>query len=93
MKTIDLLSDLKAVLSKVITEWESFNAPDGDLAYFSDLESFPEKSRAPVRRSLGAIKGTFKELGKLREDLLDVEKSCSNDAEAVSLSFFQKRIC
>ena len=92
MKTIDLLSDLIAVLSKAIMEWENFNASDGDLAYFSDLESYPEGSRAPVRGSLAAIERTFKELEKLREDLLDLGKSCSNNAEAVSYSFFEKHV-
>jgi len=92
MKTIDLLSDLIAVLSKVVMEWENFNTSDGDLAYFSDLKSFPKGSRAPVRRSLGAIKRTFKELEKLREDLLVLGKSCSNKAEAVSYSSFEKHM-
>jgi hypothetical protein len=90
MKTIDLLSDVTAVLSKSIKDGKKFNAGDGDVAYFSDLQSFPKTSRAPVQRSLCAIKRTFEELENLQEGLLVLEKSCSNHAGAVSHSFPKK---
>jgi hypothetical protein len=86
IKTIDLLSDITAVLSKAIMEWKRFNAPNGDLAYFSDLESFPNMSRSHIIKWLVAIKRTFEELENLQEDLLALEKACSNDAEAVGHS-------
>lgn len=84
MKTIDLVSDVAVVLSGTIMDWKRFNASDGDLAYFSDLESYSERSWNGVRGSLSAIQKTFDQLEKLRDDLNSLEKSCSNDAEAVS---------
>lgn len=81
MKTIDLVSDVAVVLSGTIMDWKRLNASDGDLAHFSDLESYPERSWDGVGGSLSAIKKTFDQLEKLRDNLNSLEKSCSNDAE------------
>lgn len=90
METIKLVNDVISVLSRTITDWKRFNAHDGDHAYFSDLESYPEKSQDPVRGSLSAIKKTFDQLEKLQDNLGSLEKSCSNDANAVCHLVFEK---
>ena len=82
-QTMELVSQLLDVLSETIKAWDIFNSSDGDIGYFSDIDSL-DTPRFRTRLSLCAIKEIFEILEGLQRKLLFLEKSCRNSAEAVS---------
>lgn len=81
-KTTELLCQLDGVLCDTVEAWLSFNSPDGDLAYFSDIS--PDAQRA-----LHSIQLTFRQLQGSQRRLLLLKNSCSEFSRAVSrISFF-----
>lgn len=77
------------VLSGDIKCWERFKSPNGDIGYFSDIDSSPDAShRRRTRLSLRAINETFETLEGLQQKLLLLDKSCRNSAQDVSRNCF-----
>ena len=87
-QTMELLSQLLDVISKPIKAWQSFNSSNGDIGYFSRIESLSDISQCRTRLSLRAINETFQNLKSLQQTLLLLEKSCRQSAEAVRLCHF-----
>jgi len=81
---MELLSQLLDVLSETIKAWERFNSSNGDIGYFSDIESSLDASQHRTRLSPRAIGETFETLEGLQQKLLLLDKSCHNSAQAVS---------
>ncbi|PSS22711.1 hypothetical protein M430DRAFT_16661 [Amorphotheca resinae ATCC 22711] len=83
---IELLSRVLGVLSGDIKCWERFKSPNGDIGYFSDIDSSPDAShRRRTRLSLRAINETFETLEGLQQKLLLLDKSCRNSAQDLQL--------
>jgi hypothetical protein len=80
VKTMELLSMLQQHLTSTIQAWERFNAADGDIAYFSDIEDLS------ARLCLENIREAFNELLVLERRLSHLRESCRETANHVSTS-------
>jgi hypothetical protein len=81
LKTMDLLRWLYGVICETVEAWLSFNSPDGDLAYFSDI--------CPgAQRALHNIQLTFRQIQGSQKRLLLLKNSCSEFSRAVSQLLF-----
>jgi hypothetical protein len=77
LKTLELLCRLDGVLGDTVKAWESFNSPEGDIDYFSDITP-------SAHRSLCAIQGDFRVLEGRQRRLLLLKNNCSEFSRAVS---------
>ena len=82
MQTMGLLRQLLDILSETTQAWERFCSSNGDIGYFSDLKSSLNDRFAYEK--IGAIKEAFENLTHLRYKLINLEKSCQNQAQSVS---------
>jgi hypothetical protein len=81
LKIIDMLHRLDGVLSYTIESWKSFNSPDEDIGYFQDIS-------VPARRSLLAVRSSFRELEGDQKRLALLKICCTNFSRAVSHILF-----
>lgn len=65
-------------------EWESFNAGDSDIGYFSDFDLSQAASRNLGHRCLISIKDMFDDLQECRQKLIDLQDSCQELTKDVS---------
>jgi hypothetical protein len=77
------------VLSGSITSWRRFDSADGDIGYFSEVEPYMDNSREHALRALRALKEAFEEMDSLLLQLERLQRSLTQEADAVSfdLSF------
>lgn len=75
------MNRLRKTLSETNKIWESFNAENGDLAYFVDSE-FSETNS--YKDSLYEINKSFQRLKTLQQCLDDLSACCKDSANAVS---------
>ena len=87
LQTIELLSELLGVLSKMVKAWDTFSSCGGDIGYFSDIDASPNISTYACR-SLRAIKEAFEKLEDHRQRLLLLKERCYGFARAVSYNPF-----
>jgi hypothetical protein len=85
-QAIELLNQLLDLLLKIINAWDLFNGPNGDVGYFSSKTSPWNNPGCRTHFSLRAIHEKFRQLEGLRQTLLQLEKSCRQSAEAVSMT-------
>jgi hypothetical protein len=76
LKTMELLRRLDGVLCSTVEVWRSFNSPDGDLNYFSDI---PPRAHL----SLNALQSIFQELQGSQRRLCLLKSQCLEFSEAV----------
>ena len=86
LQAIDLLSKLVAVLEKTTKAWKRFSSENGDIGYFSRINSVPESDipQRCVRESILGINETFETLEDLQQTLISLKESCHDSAQAVS---------
>src|SRR5947207_14845000 len=82
LQTMDLLRRLDGVLSDTVEAWQSFNSPGEDIGYFRDTDAAAISPNA--RRSLHAIKATFRQLQGSQKKMASLNKCCSDFSRAVS---------
>ena len=73
--TIKLLSDLEHDFSELLQEWETFYSHNGDIGYFSGINS-----------AIAPIKESFEELDDVRRRLVRLKKSSRESAADVSFA-------
>jgi hypothetical protein len=81
-----LLSELITDLSAPIKEWESFEAPGGDIGYFCDIDSSQDASCNVGSGCLRSIKEMFDELKACRQKLIELQDGCKKLTKGVSQS-------
>jgi hypothetical protein len=79
-QTKELLSRLQHILSETLKFWERFNSQNGDIDFFSDMDSSQDRCNL----SLGTINETFETLESLQRTLDCLIRSCEDYAIAVS---------
>ncbi|KAF2182121.1 hypothetical protein K469DRAFT_245084 [Zopfia rhizophila CBS 207.26] len=79
---IELLCELKNLLSETNQAWETFNCSDGDISFFKDLDSLNDSSHL-VCLALRTIKDTFQKLKRLEQNLVRWEEFCLTLAQIV----------
>lgn len=87
-----VLNQLLDVLSQSIKVWDTFSSPNGDIGYFSDVDTSTGKLHSNILVSLRGIKETIDALETLKDKLELLEKGCCKFAEAVSPEVLHKRI-
>jgi hypothetical protein len=89
LQTMELLSELRGVLSETFEEWNTFISPDGDIGYFSDLDEFPNSPEfRHAGQSLRNIKEAFERLRNHRQKLVSLTDSLNKFSLAVRWSIF-----
>ncbi|KAF1950725.1 hypothetical protein CC80DRAFT_225667 [Byssothecium circinans] len=73
-KTLRLIHKLLETLKKTHALWTQFTSPNGDVAYFTDQDSFSVRSKDRVQHSLAEIDEMFGGLGMHQARLEDLEK-------------------
>src|SRR6266516_3655546 len=82
LQMIGFLRCLDGVLSSTVEAWKSFNSPGEDIGYFRDTDAAAISPNA--RRSLNAIKATFRQLQGSQKKMALLNKCCSDFSRAVS---------
>jgi hypothetical protein len=80
LETMALLRRLSVVLSATVDAWNSFT--NEEIGYFRNTDIAPIS--VPARRSLRAIKATFRELRENQKKIARLENSCSSFSSKVS---------
>jgi len=80
LETMALLRRLSVVLSATVDVWNSFT--NEEIGYFRNTDIAPIS--VPARRSLRAIKATFRELRENQKKIARLESSCSGFSSKVS---------
>ena len=84
LKIIDLLQNLRGILSAKVEAWKSFFAARGDILYFSMSEV--ESISRNARRSLQAISRTFEKLEIYLKKLVFLNNGCDLYLKTVSIA-------
>jgi hypothetical protein len=80
LQAIALLRRLDGVLSTIVKAWKSFS--EEEIGYFHGTEVAPVSLHA--RRSLHAVRATFRELQGHQEKLVKMNHTCSDYSRNVS---------
>jgi len=82
---MQLLRRIYDVLSATVKAWRTFQSPDGDIGFFSDLDVHIASRTTKRRyRSLQNLKATFRQLEEYQEKIFTLNKSCSEYQGTVS---------
>jgi hypothetical protein len=85
-----LLRKLRGRFSTTIRAWDRFDAPDGDVRYFSDISNISEpQPKVVANLVLNEIKEIFENLKDLENTLTSLDKSCEEYSKVVSWSIFE----
>jgi hypothetical protein len=71
VQATELLRRLRLRVSQTLRVWERFDAPGGDICYFSDLLSDNR-----ISRLIHSIRESFEALEEIQDTLDDISKSC-----------------
>ncbi|KIX03972.1 uncharacterized protein Z518_07525 [Rhinocladiella mackenziei CBS 650.93] len=82
LQTMGLLRRLHGVLSDTVDAWASFSSPGEDIGYFQSSPAAPISQQA--RRSLRAVRTTFRELHGYQKRLALLIVSCSDFSETLN---------
>jgi hypothetical protein len=80
-----LLSEMELWTSANLETWKKFSCPNGDINYFSNMQTRHARRAVKVFKS---ITESFESLAELREQLKRLYKSCQEDANIVSLLLY-----
>lgn len=73
VQATELLRNLRPRVSQALRVWERFDAPGGDICYFSDL-----LSDTRISRSIHGIRESFEELKDIEHTLDIISERCKD---------------
>ncbi|KAF2266353.1 hypothetical protein CC78DRAFT_615163 [Lojkania enalia] len=86
-KTSSLIHDLKERLSKTIEAWHIFTSPNGDINYFSDLDTRTKRLLLEANESCSKLEGLERNLEHIRRRVNFLEQQCLVSAQMLQLRF------
>jgi hypothetical protein len=91
-KTLRMIQKLHENLKKTNALWINFTSPNGDVLYFTDLETSDSQTRKHIQRCLSEINDQFEGLKDVQQRLEDLEKrlksleqQCQTSAQVLQL--------